>query len=422
MGLAEEIEDLTRHVRDDGRRIAETATDVVGRYIDRHAGRAFVELRRHRPIFSVGRLTIVTLAEDVREVLDDHEHFTVALYEEKMPGLTGPFILGLDDTPQYRYEHAALRAAIRADDLTLLWEIVLAAARSHISGRANGEIDVVSDLADPVLDHVVARYLGTPGTDTAMQLRWSRSVFEEIFVNVTNLPAVRERATAEAAEARPHFGALVADRKAALEAGADVPDDVLTRLLRAQPHEGGLHDLAIRRNLMGLVAAWIPTASKAFALVVEELLRRPAELETAQQAAREGDRDLVAAHVFEALRFRPHNWGVLRHCTADRRVAAGTARETTIRGGDTVVAATQSAMFDEAAVSAPHEFRVDRPWEEYMHFGHGLHACFGQAINRVQLPALATALLEGPPLRRADSGELHWDGPFPAGLRVSLGA
>lgn len=419
MRLLDEIEELTQDVRDDVRRVAEVATDAFGRYIDSHAGGAFEELRRHRPIFSVGRLTVVTLADDVREVLDDHEHLTVALYEEKMPGLTGPFILGLDDTPQYRYEDAALRRAVRPDDLPAIEEIVLAAARARVAGAADGEIDVVSELADPVLDHVIAEYLGFPGSDTAMQLRWSRSVFEEIFINVGNLPSVRERAAADAAEARAHFEGVVADRKAALEASADVPDDVLTRLLRLQPQEGGLDDVGIRRNLMGLIAGWIPTASKAFSLAVEELLRRPAQLETAQQAASEGNRDLVAAHVFEAMRFRPQNWGVLRHCAADRTVAAGTDRETTIPAGDTVVAATQSAMFDERAVEAPDEFRLDRPWHEYMHFGHGLHTCFGEAINRVQLPALATALLEGPPLGRAS--ELDWDGPFPSSLRVSLG-
>jgi cytochrome P450 len=80
-------------------------------------------------------------------------------------------------------------------------------------------------------------------------------------------------------------------------------------------------------------------------------------------------------------------------------------------------------MNDERAVPAPDEFRVDRAWSEYMHFGYGLHTCFGQAINRVQLPALATALLEGPPIRRAagDAGELRWSGPFPSGLSVERG-
>jgi cytochrome P450 len=90
--------------------------------------------------------------------------------------------------------------------------------------------------------------------------------------------------------------------------------------------------------------------------------------------------------------------------------------------GAKVLVAVQSAMFDERAVTAPREFRVDRPWSDYLHFGHGLHTCFGLEINRVHLPAMATALLEGPRIARApgSAGKLQWDGPFPVGLTVSL--
>jgi cytochrome P450 len=85
-----------------------------------------------------------------------------------------------------------------------------------------------------------------------------------------------------------------------------------------------------------------------------------------------------------------------------------------------VFAATLSAMHDETAIDEPGEFRVDRPWSDYMLFGHGLHTCYGQQIVRAQLPALAAALLEGPRIRRARGrdGRLRFDGPYPSGLTV----
>jgi cytochrome P450 len=233
---------------------------------------------------------------------------------------------------------------------------------------------------------------------------------------------VRDRALAEAAEMRPHLDALIARRRAALASGDDVPDDVLARLLRHEPAEGGLHDVAVRHNLIGLITGWIPTVSKAFALAIDELLRRPAELEQAQRAARDGNRDLVAAYVFEALRFRPQTWALLRVCAAPHTVASGTQRATEIPAGARVLVAMQLAMFDRRAVAAPGKFRVDRPWHEYLHLGHGLHTCFGLEINRVHLPALATALLERPHLQRAPGadGRLGWRGPYPSRLTVSL--
>jgi cytochrome P450 len=395
--------------------------DALGRAADRHSPWVFARMRRLHPIVSTRRFAVVTRAADVREVLGDHACFHV-LYEPKMTAITGPFILGLDGTALYRHDDAALRAAVRPEDLPGVGEEMLAAARERIARAAGGQIDVVAELADPAIDRVISRYFGTPGPDTATQLRWARSLFQEIFINVADNPAVRDRALADAAQMRRHLDVLIAARKAQARSGGSAPDDVLTRLLRVRPRDGGLHDVSIRHNLIGLVVGWIPTASKAFANVIEELLRRPAELERAQHAARDGDRDAVAAHVFEALRFRPQNWALLRMCVRDRTIAADTARATTIRQGATVFAATQSAMFDESAVAAPEEFRVNRRWSDYMHFGHGLHTCFGQEINRVQLPALATALLEGPPIERAtgDAGRMRWRGPYPVGLGVSL--
>ncbi len=79
-------------------------------------------------------------------------------------------------------------------------------------------------------------------------------------------------------------------------------------------------------------------------------------------------------------------------------------------------------MFDAHAFPAPDQFRIDRPFDDYLHFGHGLHTCFGRDINRVHLPALATALLEGRRIERApgNAGQITWSGPYPASLSVSF--
>jgi cytochrome P450 len=382
----------------------------------------FTVLRRVRPILAVGNNAMVTRADDVRAVLRDHEHFTVSHYAPKMTAASGPFILGLDDTELYRRDHAALRAAIRTQDVPGLADATLSAARERVAA-AGPSIDVVSQLADPVIEGVMSTYFGTPGPDTATQLRWARDIFQDVFLNVGNGAAVHDRALADASDMREHLDRLIAERRARIESGDPVPDDVLSRLLRAVPGDGGLHDIAIRHNFIGLIAGWIPTVSKAFAMVVEELLHRPHELADAQRAARDGDKELVGAYVFEALRFRPQTWALLRICGAEQTIAPGTRRATTIRSGGRVLVATQSAMFDPRAVEAPKEFRVDRPWSTYLHFGDGLHTCFGLEINRVHLPALATALLEGPPIARLPgvAGKLRNEGPYPSNLGVSLG-
>jgi len=78
---------------------------------------------------------------------------------------------------------------------------------------------------------------------------------------------------------------------------------------------------------------------------------------------------------------------------------------------------------DERFVKDPHVFRIDRPRSDYLLFGHQPHVCFGEAINRVQIPMMGKALLRRPGLRRAPGplGRLRWSGPYPSGLAVAYG-
>jgi cytochrome P450 len=423
VGILDEIKGLGDWAADRKDELAEKVSDLAGQLADRNVAEGFELMRDHDPIISLpGGVTVVALNEDVKEVLGDPARFTAHLYGPKMVAVTGPFILGVDDTPLYRHDHAAMDRAVVREDMPRLGDAMYEAARELVAARrADGEIDVVSQLADPALDRTIARYFGTPGPNTETQLRWARNVFQELFINVGNLPTVRERALADAAEWRPHLDGLIDARKRELIAGADVPDDVMTRLLRFQRQgEPNFEDVQIRHNLLGNITGWIPTISNCFARIVEELLEREDELERAQAAARAGDRQLVGAYCFEASRFRPQNFALLRYVAEDTTIAAGTDRATDVRAGSTVFAATLSAMHDERAIDDPDAFRVDRPWSDYMLFGHGLHTCYGQQIVRHQLPALATALLEGPPVRRARgrAGHLRFDGPFPSGLTV----
>lgn len=416
MGLDDEIRERFKGASD---KLAEEVANLFGQVADKTAPRLFAFMRDHKPIISAGSVTIVALAEDVKEVLGDPQRFTAGLYGPKMEAVTGPFILGVDDTPLYRHDHAALDRAITPDDLPAIAELTLRRARERVAA-AGDEIDVVSELADPVILAVIDEYFGTPGPDPATQARWARDIFWELFINVNNLAETRERAMDDAARWREHLDGLVDARKAALAAGEEVPDDVLTRLLRFQDAgEPNLFDISIRHNLLGLIVGWIPTVSNSMARAVNVLLDREDELAGAQAAARAGDVERVGRYTWEALRFSPQNFALLRYVPAATTIAAGSDRETTVAEGSTVFAATLSAMHDERAISDPEDFEVDRPWSDYMLFGHGLHTCYGQQIVRHQLPALMTALLEGPTIERA--GKLKWDGPFPASMRVRTG-
>jgi cytochrome P450 len=132
-------------------------------------------------------------------------------------------------------------------------------------------------------------------------------------------------------------------------------------------------------------------------------------------AARANDDDLLQRYVLEALRFRSPASILLRYATEDYIVAKGTERAKTIPAGRLVIASNASAMMDDTEVDAPKEFRAGRPPSQYLHFGFGIHQCFGKYISQVQVTELVKHLLRLDNLRRAPgaTGQLNFSGIYP---------
>jgi len=381
----------------------------------------FTVLRRAAPVLVFGKRAVLTRHADVLEALSRDTDFTIAEINEKpINAVNGPFILGMDRTPQYEREEAALRKAVRRDDLERIRAFVAHSAAELVAAAApQGRIDVVNGLARVVAVRLVGSYFGIPAPDEPTMMRWMRDVFHDIFANLTADAGVHADALASGAELRGHMNAVIARRKAQLAQPAQ-PDDVLGRLLALQTDgaHAWLDDDSVRRNVNGLIVGAVDTTSKFVTLAIDELLRRPRELAGARAAARAGDMDAVRRYAYEAVRFNPHHPAQARHCGRVTEIAAGTTRARRLKAGTTLYVATLSAMFDAEKFPAPAEFRADRDAAEYLHFGYGLHRCFGVAINGVQIPELVGALVRLPNLRRAagSRGKIVNDGPFPERL------
>jgi cytochrome P450 len=79
-------------------------------------------------------------------------------------------------------------------------------------------------------------------------------------------------------------------------------------------------------------------------------------------------------------------------------------------------------MFDADKFKNPDEFRSDRSLTDYLHFGHGMHECFGLFIASVVIPETAKALLRDRRMRRARGrkGRICYDGAFADHLFVEF--
>jgi cytochrome P450 len=241
-------------------------------------------------------------------------------------------------------------------------------------------------------------------------------MFWYLFIDLAGDPAVAAKARDAARDCRDYLDSPIRERKQKPTAR----DDVLNRCLAMQAAGlPGMDELGIRNDLIGLVIGAVPTTSKAAIQALNELLDRPDALARAGRAARADDDELLARYIFEALRFNPVNPIIYRRAARDAVIAKGTLRARKVAEGTMVLAANLSAMFDPLKVDAPNTFRVDRPWDDYLLWGYGLHTCFGAHINRVLIPAILKPLLKANGLRRAGGPEglINTNGtPFPAHL------
>ncbi len=399
----------------------QTFLDQLKQHTIQYPEPVFAVLRRLKPVLFIKNTAIVTRFEDVQEVLSRDDVFAVT-YSEKMEVVTGgnDFFLGMQNSPDYERDTAHMRTVMRREDVAGQIVPFVAKTAEEVIQASGGRLDVARQLGKIVPAKWVAAYFGCPPPSNEELAQWSSAIFRYLFTDLTNDPAVGAAARDAAAKARAWLDQTIALRKANPD-----DDDVLGRCLRLQSAGvPGMDDLAIRNNLIGLLTGAIPTTAKCCTQALDELLKRPAELAQAQAAARAGDDRLFARYVFEALRFNPNNPGLFRVAAEDHTIAKGSLHATAIPKGALVLAATQSAMFDERIVDSPNDFRVDRPDYIYMHWGYGLHTCFGQYVNQVQIPGILKPLLKRQGLRRAAglAGQLMYDGPFPSNLGVEFEA
>lgn len=359
-------------------------------------------LLRIVPVLRIGTTTVISSHEAVVRALDDNENYTIAqINAMRMDRISGPFILGMDRSAQFERENAAIRNVVKPADLDWVRRIVNKTADSLIAAATpKGRLDLSGEYARISGARVVAEYFGVPGPSEHVLMQWMRSLFWDVFLNRSNVPAVRAAADQSSVELRAYLTALIAERSAEGAPG----DDILSRLIRA----GTLDTDGIRRNITGIVVGAIDTTTTAAANALAVLFGKPEAMAITRKAAESGGEAAIRQCVYEALRFNPQTAALLRYEKTN---------------GNTALLLTISAMFDPMAFPNPGTFDATRPIDKYLHFGHGMHLCYGRMLNGVQLPALVGAIVKLPNLRRA-SGRLRpllYEGPFPHRLVAEFG-
>ena len=389
-----------------------TFRDKITEWALKHLNGIFAILRCIKPTVVFKSNAVVTRFEDVIEVLNRDLIFQVP-YAEKMHKVTSGsnFFLGMENTAQYTRDVSNMRIAARREDIDEIIKPFVDKTSAEILRNTTGKMDVIQQLTRVVPTRLMGEYFGTPGWNETEFTDAATVMFQYLFY--PDDPEVEEKALKAAEQTRNYLDQTIAERKT----NPTEKDDVLGRCLKLQQAGmPGMSDTDIRNNLIGLIIGAIPTTSKCAAVTLNHLFDNPELLVEAQQAARVDDDNKMIQFVQESLRLNPFAAGIQRICAEDYVVAKGTLRSTKIPKGSRVLAATQSAMMDRRKIEKPKEFRLDRPAYSYMHFGFGLHTCFGQYINLTQIPGIVKAVLKQNTLRRVS--DMVVEEPFPVKLEI----
>lgn len=245
---------------------------------------------------------------------------------------------------------------------------------------SRGEVEFVSEFAEPYSSRIICVLLGLPEDDWPQVAHWADDLGKSFGINVAaDLPRIEAALQA----LHDHLDAVVADRQ------QHPRDDLVTTLVQAQEADSlSRHELGVA--LVFLAFAGMETTRNQLGLALQTLLAHP------DQWRLLGERpELGGNAVEEVMRVNPTVTWVTREAIEDvdfqgLHIPQGGVVQMLSHSAGTDPAAMPDPSFDITAVRPPH-----------MGFGSGVHHCLGHFVARtdmaVALPLLARRIPDAEP-------------------------
>jgi cytochrome P450 len=375
---------------------------------------AYDRLRATSPVFHVAPydLWLALDYEGVRQVLTDHDAFSSDLAHA--PGHHNPgewFIFF--DPPRHSKLRTLIAKAFTPRVVAGLEPRLRELSRELLDAAlARGDADLAAEFSVPLPMRVIAEMLGVPSDEWPRYRRWSDAILK--LANTFTRDEEAARTVAEyrevTAEMRDFLPGLVAERRAAHR------DDLLTRLVEAEV--GG--ERLTSEELLGFVQLLLVGGQETTANLINNAVL--CLIESPDQLARlRADPGLLPSAIEEVLRYRaPVQW-MLRATRRDVEL-----RGQVVPAGKLVFAVIGAANRDPARFPDAGRFDITREPNPHLAFGHGIHACLGAPLARMEARiALADFLARVDTFALAEDGAweprkaLHVHGPSRLPLRFT---
>ena len=231
------------------------------------------------------------------------------------------------------------------------------------------EFDAVTEFAGPFPVEVISAILGVPEADRQQIRHWT----DEMLLRLPNDPKTTPAGLQAGLEQILYFLELVKDKRSHLD------DDMISQLIEAEVEaEDGSRNRLTDEEIAGfatlLAAAGSETVTKLVGSAIVLFARNPGEW---QKVLDDPGRSVDA--VEEVLRYwAPSQYqGRFSHLDSEWHGV-------TIPAGEPVFLITGAANRDEREYENPDTFDIDREIGLVLGLGHGVHACIGAALARLE--------------------------------------
>ena len=257
--------------------------------------------------------------------------------------------------------------------------------------QAQGQMDIIADLGDPLPAIVTAEMLGVPLEDRHQLKAWSTN-FAEMLGNFQHNPEHAARMLRTVQDMTAYFHDRIRELK-------NIPRDGLVHSLMTAEIDGDrlTEEEVVATSIVTMVGG-LETTTNLIGNGVLTLLRNPGEIERMQE-----DQSLIPSAVEEMLRYESPSQHTGRLAPEDVEWEGKL-----IRKGQAVMAVMAAANRDPDRFPDPDRFDVARTDNRHLAFGYAAHFCFGAALARVEGQEAFEAMVRRLPGLELQPGPLVW--------------
>lgn len=311
---------------------------------------------------------------DVQRVLSDHANFS----SEFMGSNGNPIGTSIisTDPPRHRKLRSLVTQAFTPRTVAQLTARITTIVNDLLDNvTAQGQMDVVDDLSNPLPVTVIAEMLGIPVEDRADFKQWSDELIGASYHPGSNPQAKMAN----------YFQKIIVQRR------QEPGDDLISHLMTAQVDGEHLTPMELLGFCILLLVAGNETTTNLIGNAIWSFDEHPEVFEQLR-----ADPALLPDAIEEVLRYRSPVKLMHRVVGQDT-----TLNDKELKAGQMVTAWIGSANHDEAQFPDAETLDIRRTPNRHIAFGYGIHFCIGAPLARLEARiALEIMLQRLPDIRR----------------------